>query len=374
MDPADRVTHHWTVDTRTESSNYAAQHDIWSLIENTHGDPLAPFAMASGRSYVFSVDATAAVCYEVLAGYAVAAGDPIGDPERYVEVINRFTTLCRLRGWRIAVLGVSDQRLPLWQNTTDTTNHLCAVPIGRDVVIDVNQFNLVGRGKRNLRQAVQRTHNCGITTQVVAESGLNEHLRAELHDVMLESGKTVDVERGFSMMLGDTLSGRYPGVWLIIARDRAGRIQGFHRYASSGGGTDLSLDLPWRRRNAPNGIDERLSIDMIQWAKNNGAQRVSLAFAPFPDLFDPNSAPRPGLHTLRVLTHLGDRFIKLESLYRYVRKFDAMDRQRYALFPPLHAAHSLAVLLALEFGPHHHSGSQDRATTNRRPTTESEES
>jgi lysylphosphatidylglycerol synthetase-like protein (DUF2156 family) len=334
------------------STSHTALIDVWPLIENTHGDPLAPFAMAADRHYVFSADATAAVSYRVLTGYAVAAGDPIGNPDRYAEAVEKFATLCWLRGWRIVVLGVSDRRLTLWQNLAGVGRHLTTVPIGRDVVIDVNQFALNGRAKRNLRQAVQRTHNAGITTAIAAERDLNSPLRTELRDVMLDSGKAAGAERGFCMMLGDTLSGRYPGVWLIIARDRVGRVQGFHRYASAGGGTDLSLDLPWRRTNAPNGVDERLSVDMVEWAKSHGVQRVSLAFAPLPELYESGAPDSPGLQALRAIAHAADRFIKLESLYRYVDKFHTMDRPRYVLFPALHVGHVVAVLLTLEFSPH----------------------
>ena len=51
---------------------------------------------------------------------------------------------------------------------------LRTVPIGRDVVIDVAAFDMVGRKFRNLRQAVQRTHNFGITTEMVDEQGLDD--------------------------------------------------------------------------------------------------------------------------------------------------------------------------------------------------------
>ena len=325
---------------------------VWPLVNVTHGDPLAPFAMAAGRQYVFSADGTAAVSYRAVSGFAVVAGDPIGDPGRYGEVVGAFVALCHAHHWHIAVLGASRRQLGLWHRHIGDEAHLTAVPIGRDVVIDVDHFSLTGRRKRNLRQAVQRTRNAGVTTEVIAESAIDDGLRAELREVMHSSGKDVDLERGFSMMLGDTLAGTYPGVWLVVARNCDGRVEGFHRYACAGGGSDVSLDLPWRRHDALNGIDERLSIDMFDWAKAHGAHRVSLAFAPFPELFEPGHDHRAGLRTLQLLAHLGDRFIKLESLYRYVHKFDAMDQQRYVLFPALHIGHALAVLLALEFGPH----------------------
>ena len=47
----------------------------------------------------------------------------------------------------------------------------------------------------------------------------------------------------------------------------------------------MSLDLPWRRSDAPNGTDERLTVDMIDLAKNHGGQRLSLSFAPLTDIF-----------------------------------------------------------------------------------------
>ncbi|OBB26272.1 hypothetical protein A5792_04010 [Mycolicibacterium peregrinum] len=325
---------------------------VSALVDETRGDPLAPFAMAAGKSYVFSADGTAALAYRALAGMAVVSGDPIGNRTRYGEVVATFAALCRARGWRIVVLGASEGRLTLWRDRKVTGGRLRVIPIGRDVVVDVNGFDLVGRRMRNLRQAVQRTRNAGVTTEVVAESDLDGALQAELLDVMRHSGKAAGPERGFSMMLGGTLSGRYPGVWLIYARDRDGRIQAFQRYASAGGGTELSLDLPWRRSSAPNGIDERLTVDMITWAQRRGGERVSLAFAPFPDLFGDHRSDELTARALRTFAHVGDRLIKLESLYRYVRKFDAMADQRYVLLPLADVLPAAAALLTLELAPH----------------------
>ena len=69
-------------------------------------------------------------------------------------------------------------------------------------------------------------------------------------------------------------------------------MQGFHRYATAGNCSEYTLDVPWRRRGAPNGIDERLSVDMIEAAKQRGARRLSLAFAAFPEIFVDNDRGR----------------------------------------------------------------------------------
>ena len=323
---------------------------IWALVDMTKGDPLAPFAMQDMKCYHFNVDGTAAIAYRTRMGYAVVAGDPVGDETRFAELVADFAAMCHGRGWRLVVLGCSRQRLDLWADAAALGQSLRAVPIGRDVVIDVATFDMVGRKYRNLRQAVQRTQNFGITTEVVSEQGLDGRLRAELTEVLQASPSGARTERGFSMCLDGALEGCYPGVLLIVARDKHGRVQGFHRYATAGHGTEVSLDVPWRRRGAPNGIDERLSVDMIAWARDNGAERLSLAFAAFPEIF--NDRNRGKIASLiYTAIHLGDALIALESLYRYLRKFHALGDRRYVMASLTQVLPLLIVLLSLEFMP-----------------------
>jgi len=323
---------------------------IWALVDMTKGDPLAPFAMQDMKCYHFNADGTAAIAYRTRMGYAVVAGDPVGDETRFAELVADFAAMCHGRGWRLVVLGCSRQRLDLWADAAALGQSLRTVPIGRDVVIDVATFDMVGRKYRNLRQAVQRTQNFGITTEVVSEQGLDGRLRAELTEVLQASPSGARTERGFSMCLDGALEGCYPGVLLIVARDKHGRVQGFHRYATAGHGTEVSLDVPWRRRGAPNGIDERLSVDMIAWARENGAERVSLAFAAFPEIF--NDRHRGKIASLiYTAIHLGDALIALESLYRYLRKFHALGDRRYVMASLTQVLPLLIVLLSLEFMP-----------------------
>ncbi len=323
---------------------------IFALVNATTGDPLAPFAMHASKCYHFDADGCAAIAYRTRLGFAVVSGDPIGDDSRFADLVPDFAAMCHTRGWRIVVLGCSERRLDLWSNAAVLGRKLTAVPIGRDVVIDVATFDMVGRKYRNLRQAVQRTRNFGITTEVVDEQGLNDVLLGELTEVILASPRGARTERGFSMSLDGTLEGRYPGVVLILARDRDGRVQGFHRYATAGNGSEVTLDVPWRRRDAPNGIDERLSVDMITVARDLGAQRLSLAFAAFPEIFidKHRNLPRSLVFTA---VHLGDPLIALESLYRYLRKFNALGDRRYVMATLTQVVPLLVVLLSVEFMP-----------------------
>ena len=337
----------------------------WALITATSGDPLAPFTMQTGKSFHFNAIGTAALSYRTRMGFAVVSGDPIGDDAQFAELVADFVAVCRTRGWRIAVVGCSQQRLELWNRTTVVGQFPRAVQIGRDVVVDVSDFDMVGRKFRNLRQAVKRTHNAGITTEIVGERELDEKLLTELTDVVRASPSGAHTDRGFYMNLDGVLEGRFPGIRLIIARDAAGQVQGFHRYATAGGGSDVTLDVPWRRRGAPNGIDERLSVDMVLACKDAGAQRVSLSFAAFADIFEDADRGRRQRVFYR-LVHVLDPLIALESLYRYVRKFHALSARRYAVISMARLVPLVFVLLALEFLPRRRRRWQHRNHTRNR--------
>ena len=118
------------------------------------------------KSYHFNAENTAVIAYRTRLGFAVVAGDPIGDQRRFRELGADFAAMCHTRGWHILVLGCSQRRLGLWRDATVIGQSLRPIPIGRDVVINVSAFEMVERKFRNLCQAVQRTHTVGVSTDV----------------------------------------------------------------------------------------------------------------------------------------------------------------------------------------------------------------
>ncbi|MEU4344882.1 phosphatidylglycerol lysyltransferase domain-containing protein [Nocardia sp. NPDC023852] len=322
------------------------------LVGRTQGDALAPFALHSSKTYFFNEHSTAAIGYRTRFGIAVVAGDPLGDRAAFPELLTQFSEFAVDHGWRIAVLGASPELADLWRLRALEHRGLHAVPIGRDVVLDVNEFDLVGRKFRNLRQAVNRTRNFGVTTEVLYESALTDARRAELLAIVDEWRRGRQT-RGFSMILDHLLDARNPNMLVVIANDANGSPAGFQRYGMSGRGRELSLDVPWRRGDAPNGLDERMIVDLVEYAKTHDIQRISLAFAPFPELFADKHKSRTA-RLIALLVHLGDPLIRLESLYRFLRKFHALADQRYVLVRWREVVVAAAALLTLEFAPHRH--------------------
>ena len=323
------------------------------LVAVSERDPLAPFALRPEKSYEFAPDGTAAVGYRVKLGLAVASGDPIGNAESWAAAIEEFVEQARRRKLRIAVLGAGERARPLWE-----AYGFGHVPIGRDVVLHRSEFSLQGRRFRNLRQAIQRSRNFGVSVELHREGELSAQQVDELRRLMKHSRR--EDTRGFSMILGRMFDGSEPDAVIAIARDCDNAVVGAHRYLWAGK-QDLSLDLPMRSDDAPNGVDERLIAEVIDWGATFGVERVSLAFAPFPDLF----ANRKHLGMLGKLgyglAHLLDPLISVERLYRYLRKFHAFDQERFVILRWTQVVPVALALLTLEFSRGSRASSPGRA-------------
>ncbi|MFE3054289.1 bifunctional lysylphosphatidylglycerol flippase/synthetase MprF [Nocardia sp. NPDC059239] len=323
---------------------------VAELVRRSQGDPLAPFALHSSKTYFFNESGSAAIAYRARLGIAVVSGDPIGDPGRFPELLTEFSLFAGGHGWRIAVLGASPEVTEMWQRRAVDHRGLRAIAVGRDVIVHVDRFDMVGRKYRNLRQAVSRTKNFGVTTEILPEVALTEPQRETLLAIVDEWGSGRQT-RGFSMILDHLLDGRHPGMLVVIARDADGQVVGFQRYGASGNGQELSLDVPWRRRDAPNGLDERMIVDLVEYAREHGIKRISLAFAAFPEIFADKHRTRT-MQTVYLAVRLGDPLIRLESLYRFLRKFNAFGDQRYVLIRWREVLIAALALLTLEFVPH----------------------
>jgi lysylphosphatidylglycerol synthetase-like protein (DUF2156 family) len=324
---------------------------IWSLVNTTVNDCIAPFALRRDKSYVFSPDGAAAVAYRVRFGVAVASGDPVGPAESHQGAVDAYLAMVGANGWRIGILGASEEWTTWWR-----AHGMRALPIGRDVLIDVKTFEMTGRAFRNLRQAVQRTHNAGVTTEIYPADALPSYIATELASIVKNSRRNPN--RGFSMILDGLLDDPpHPGTLIAVAFDRDRRVVAFHRFSTADSGREITQDLPWRRRGAPNGVDERLAYDVVEWGKEHDARRVSLSFAAFPELYA--TTPETALERVSYwATHRLDRFIRLESLYRYLRKFHSLGQRRYVVLRLRDVLPVAAAMLTFEFGTRRRSVSR----------------
>lgn len=290
-----------------------------------HGDDaLAPFVLGERRA--LHVAADGALAYRVAGRTAVVGGDPVAAGGRAAALLADFAERAGEQRHRVVVYGASARHLDDYR--ADGQRAIC---IGEEAVVDSGSFTLRGQRMRSVRRALSRQQRHGWQLECVAGAALGP-AAAELHH--LETAWRADRERlcGFAMT-----SGRLHGTLddaratFVLARDPDGALRAALRMAPFLGG--LSLDVQRRIGETPNGLTEAMIATVLLHAAEHGIATVSLNFAGFSQLLDPERARRSRDRLARAaLRRTGDRF-QLDRLVTFCDKFGPRWEPRYLVLP-----------------------------------------
>jgi len=298
---------------------------VQRLVHDYESDTVDAFALRRDKRYVLSSGRQAALAYRMLFGVALASGDPVGRGADFEACLLEFVDRCEQHGWRPVVMMARGDRVALYERLGFKLLYL-----GDEVVLDVAELSLAGGRMRNVRQAVSRSANFGVTTEVIREGDLSRDLRATLMEIARRS-RGRKGELGFSMSLEEPFTVSYPDCLVVLCRDRDERPIAFQRYVLCKGGTCLSLDAMRRNPDAPNGVNERMIVDMTGWAREHGVVELSVNFVGFRRMI-------AGLSDLSVLQAVSGWTIRqvnpfsVASLYRFSAKFEPRWVPRYLAY------------------------------------------
>jgi lysyl-tRNA synthetase, class II len=291
-------------------------------------DSLGYFALRNDKSVIWSPSGKACVCYRVVSGVMLAAGDPIGDPEAWPGAIAEFLTVAATHAWRPAVMGCSELGAEVWCREGDLT----ALELGDEAIVNVVDFSLSGRAMRNVRQMVNRVAKSGYVAEV---RRIRDIPRAELDQVMkvADSWRGSSTERGFSMALG-RIGGPGDDECVLVTAKENGTLRAVLHFVPWG--TDgLSLDLMRRDRTAQPGLNDFLIVEAVKAAPGLGVKRISLNFAMFRAALERGEriGAGPVLRAWRGLLVFASRWFQIESLYKFNAKFCPVWEPRFFVYP-----------------------------------------
>jgi lysyl-tRNA synthetase class 2 len=294
-----------------------------------HGcrDSLGFFALRRDKSVIWSPSGKAAISYRVVAGVALASGDPLGDPEAWPGAMEPFLEMAREHAWTPAVVACGEQGGVAWQRVG-----LHALELGDEAVVEVADFTLDGRAMRNVRQMVGRVERGGYEAQVRRLRDLD---RAEVQSLRsaAQAWRGAQTERGFSMALG-RFGDPADGDCVVVTAYHDGRLRALLNFVPWGA-DGLSLDLMRRDRSADPGVNEFLIVALLQAAGTLGVRRVSLNFAAFRSALERGERLGAGPVT-RLWSRLlifASRWWQIETLYRFNAKFRPIWEPRFVCFP-----------------------------------------
>jgi lysyl-tRNA synthetase, class II len=321
------VVHAWLAPWRYRHAQETRTRETCRTLIRAFGvDTLAPFALRSDKSYFFDDDETAFLAYRVVAGVAIVSGDPIGPVDAFAPLLDAFIAHAHRRDWRIAVLGASERALPLYR-----ARGFRALYHGDEAMLDVATFSLEGRAIRKVRQSVHRLRRAGYAVQVLRAGDVATDLRRELEQIA-RAWRGAAPERGFAMALDALFRLDDDDAVFAVGIDPEGHAAGFLHFAVCAPAHALSLSSMPRLRDTPNGFNEWLVCEVVEWARANDVERISLNFAPFAALLAADAVLTPLQRVeRRLLLALKGRF-QLDNLLVFNRKFLPTWQRRFVVY------------------------------------------
>ncbi|PVZ09531.1 lysine--tRNA ligase [Actinomycetospora cinnamomea] len=303
--------------------------DDWTRAQalvHTYGwDTLAAFALRDDKSFFFSSDGRAMIAYTYLGGYALAAGDPIGDEASLPRVVDEFLAMCSRRAWTPAFLAAREEDTR--EGGLLASRGFRSFYLGDEAIIDCPSFTLEGRERKSVRAAVrrvERTHHF----QMIAESAASPKL-VEALNAISEKWRGKNPERGFTMSLSQDITGSAANsdFLLCVALDADGVPGGFLRLVPAHGGPatgttfGYTLDLMRHDPGAPNGMTEFLIARSATALGERGVTRLSMNFAMWGRLFAEDVPFTATQKLARRAVGVLNPFFQVRSLHDFNAKF-----------------------------------------------------
>jgi phosphatidylglycerol lysyltransferase len=231
--------------------------------------------------------------------------------------------MCRENGWAVAFYQTLPDFLPIYLRLG-----MKKLKVGADAMVDLLDFSLQGKSKRELRSKVRQLEAMGIHTR---------EFQPPVPDAVIAQLKTVSDqwleipgrrERRFTVGHFDPDYLRSKPMLAVL--DSAGTMLAFINLISVNG-SEITGDLMRRRTDAPNGIMDYLFIKLFLYARDKGYARVSLGMAPMTG-FEEREEATTEERAIHGLFQKLDFLFSFRGLYHYKAKFATSWEPRYLVY------------------------------------------
>ncbi|WP_162162959.1 bifunctional lysylphosphatidylglycerol flippase/synthetase MprF [Gorillibacterium massiliense] len=305
----------------------APTHQEWvklqQFLANHKGNYLTHLLFLGDKSLMWSSDEQAVLAYGQIGKIVASLGDPIGEPDSIRELIGKFRDFADKYAATPVFYQVKAEHIPLYH---EYGFHF--FKLGEEAVLQLDQFQMSGRRRADLRAALNRFERNGYTFEV-ANPPFSPPFLKEMKEVSDEwlSGRQ---ESGFSL-------GTFNQTYLELApiatlRDSENRLVAFASIMPVyDNGKTISIDL-MRYQKGLSGVMDALMVHLLQWAKAQGYEEFNLGMAPLGKVGEVAYSFR-GERIARLLFLKGNYLYGFQGIRRFKDKFDPRWEPRYLAYP-----------------------------------------
>jgi phosphatidylglycerol lysyltransferase len=282
------------------------------------------FKLWPDKSYFFTPSHRCFLAYGVGGNSAVVLGDPVGPLSEVELAIPAFLEFCRDNGWCVGFHQTLPDFLPLYQQS-----RMKKLKIGDDAIVDLKDFTLEGKSKKEFRYKVRQLEGMGIHT-VEYRPPVPAKVIRELRDVS-DEWLRIPGRRERTFTLGQFTENYIRSTPVIAALDKDETILAFVNLIAMWSLKELTIDLMRRRREAPNGIMDYLFVKLLLYAKEHGYERFNLGMAPMAGFQEHEEATKEERAIHSFFQQLNFLF-SYRGLRQYKAKFASSWEPRYLIY------------------------------------------
>jgi phosphatidylglycerol lysyltransferase len=290
----------------------------------TSRSAVANLALLGDKQLLIHPAGDAFLMYQVVRRSWIAMGDPVGNPARAQELAWSFREQSDRHGGWTVFYQATPGSLSLYVDLG-----LTMLKLGEEARVKLDEFNLEGSKRAELRTARRRAEKEGAQLEVLS-APVSAEVMSELAAISTEwLAEKAAGEKRFSVGYFDPA---YLANFPIAVVRREGKIVAFTNLWLSGTHEELSVDLMRHSNAAPKGVMDFLFIELMLWAKTQGFHWFNLGMAPLSGLEQRPLAP--AWHRLgNLIFDMGESFYNFEGLRRYKEKFQPTWEPRYLAAP-----------------------------------------
>jgi len=248
-----------------------------TLVDKYGNSAVDYFKLMADKLFFFSKKHEAFVAYRVERGFAVVLELPVCAEENKSAVLKEFVAHCYRSGLKTAYYRVDENML-----TEDFLADKKRLLIGQEAIANVNDFDLAGRDKKSLRNALNSLQKKGFITMLFKPPHSKEFLQS-LKNVSDEWLKVYNrKEMIFSQgSFDENLLQRQD---VIVTVDNENKPVAFLNIIPDYVPGECTYDLIRKTKDAPGGCMDALIIEFINYAKEKGYAYLNLGLAPMSGL------------------------------------------------------------------------------------------
>lgn len=277
------------------------------------------------KHYFFDVSGRAGLAYHVTRGVALVAGDPFGDPKRFLPLCKSFNELCFVNDWTPGFIHVSKKNARLYAKLGYRLQK-----IGEEAILDLDAFQSIKDNKyfRQIRNRFTKQEYSVELLQPPYGADTLQLLQTISRQWLTKPGRA---ERGF--MMGYHTDAYLQNGPLAVVKDESGEKRGFINIVPTYEPNTTNYDMLRCDAGTPGNCNDFLLLGLIDILHAQGVKKLNLGLCPLAGLDEKAEDATLVDTALRFVYANGDRFYSFNGLRRFKAKYEPTWEDRFIAYP-----------------------------------------